>query len=144
MSESQFPVRSGTTTPPDPERRAAGQACGNAPRAGDLEGLSPLMRQLYVKAAQVAPQETSVLITGETGVGKERLARWLHAHSPRRARAFVAVNCAAFPDTLLDTHLFGHARGAFTGAVQESAGLFEVPAGGTLFLDEIGDVSPAM
>src|SRR5438552_5227987 len=100
MSESQSPVRSCTTTPPDPDGRPAGRTGGNPSHAGDLEGLSPLMRQLYVKAAQVAPQETSVLITGETGVGKERLARWLHAHSPRRARAFVAVNCAAFPDTL--------------------------------------------
>jgi two-component system response regulator HydG len=121
-----------------------GEAASDAPRAGGLEGLSPLMRQVYAKAAHVAPQDTSILITGETGVGKERLAQWLHAHSQRASRAFVPVNCAAFPDTLLDTHLFGYARGAFTGAVHESAGLFEVAGGGTLFLDEIGDVSPAM
>jgi transcriptional regulator with PAS, ATPase and Fis domain len=102
------------------------------------------MRRLFEKAGRVAPRETTVLITGETGVGKERMARWLHAHSRRAGRRFVPVNCGAFPDTLLDTHLFGHVRGAFTGAVQESAGIFEAAAGGTLFLDEIGDVSSAM
>jgi transcriptional regulator with PAS, ATPase and Fis domain len=102
------------------------------------------MRRVYEKAGRVALQDTTLLITGDTGVGKERLARWVHAHSRRRDRRFVAVNCAAFPEALLDTHLFGHTRGAFTGAVQDAAGIFEAAAAGTLFLDEIGDVSSAM
>jgi two-component system response regulator HydG len=102
------------------------------------------MREVLAKAARVAPQDTSVVITGETGVGKDWLAHWIHEHSRRVGREFVPVNCAAFPDTLLDTHLFGHARGAFTGAVEDARGIFEVAAGGTLFLDEVGEVSPAM
>ena len=113
-------------------------------RTGQLVAQSPAMRTLFAKAGRVARSESTILITGETGVGKERLACWLHEHSPRAARTFMPVNCATFPDTLLDTHLFGHVRGAFTGAVQESAGLFEAASGGTLFLDEIGEVSAAV
>jgi DNA-binding NtrC family response regulator len=105
---------------------------------------SAAMRQLFEKAARVAPRDTTVLITGETGVGKERLARWIHAHSRRARQAFLAVSCGALSDTLLDTHLFGHTRGAFTGATADSPGLFEAASGGTLFLDEVGEVSPAM
>jgi DNA-binding NtrC family response regulator len=104
---------------------------------------SPAMRRLFEKAGRVASRDTTVVISGETGVGKERLARWLHAHSRRATGRFVPVNCGAFPESLLDTHLFGHVRGAFTGAVQDAAGIFEVAAGGTLFLDEIGEVSSA-
>jgi two-component system, NtrC family, response regulator HydG len=110
----------------------------------DGQRQSPVMRRLFERAGRVAPREATVVITGETGVGKERLARWLHAHSRRADRPFVPVNCGAFPDSLLDTHLFGHVRGAFTGAVRASAGIFEAAEGGTLFLDEIGEVSPAM
>jgi two-component system, NtrC family, response regulator HydG len=102
------------------------------------------MAQLLARAARVAPLDSTVLITGERGVGKERLARYLHEHSTRRAGAFVAVNCAAFADSLLDSELFGHARGAFTGAVHDRAGVFEAAHGGTLFLDEIGDMPPAV
>jgi len=102
------------------------------------------MRQLMTLAARVAPLDSTVLITGESGVGKERLARWLHQASPRAQRSFVAVNCGALADTLLESELFGHARGAFTGAVRDRCGVFEASSGGTLFLDEIGDVSPAM
>jgi transcriptional regulator with PAS, ATPase and Fis domain len=104
----------------------------------------PAMRQLFEKAKRVATRDTTVLITGETGVGKERLARWIHGQSHRARRAFVAVNCGALPDTLLDTHLFGHVKGSFTGAIGDSAGLFEAASGGTLFLDEVGDVSSTM
>src|SRR2546427_6228023 len=105
---------------------------------------SPAMRRLMTMAARVAPLDSTVLITGESGVGKERLARWLHDASHRAGRRFVAVNCGAFADALLESELFGHVRGAFTGAVHDRLGVFETAEGGTLFLDEIGDVSPAM
>jgi transcriptional regulator with PAS, ATPase and Fis domain len=107
-------------------------------------GESPLMRQLWAVAARVAAVDSTVLITGESGVGKERLARALHNQSPRAQRPFVAVNCGACADTLLESELFGHARGAFTGAVQDRLGVFEAAQGGTLLLDEVGDISPAM
>jgi two-component system response regulator HydG len=109
-----------------------------------ISGLSPQMRQVMALAEKVAPLDLTVLITGESGVGKERLARWLHSASRRTRGPFVAVNCGAFADTLLESELFGHVRGAFTGAVQERLGVFEAAQGGTLFLDEIGEISPAM
>jgi transcriptional regulator with PAS, ATPase and Fis domain len=102
------------------------------------------MRQVMTIAERVAPLDSTVLITGESGVGKERLARWLHQASRRARHPFIAINCGALADTLLDSELFGHARGAFTGAVHDRPGVFEAAQGGTLFLDEIGDVTPAM
>lgn len=105
---------------------------------------SPAMSRVMALAARVAPLDSTVLITGESGVGKERLARWLHQASPRVHGPFVAVNCGAFADTLLESELFGHTRGAFTGAVHDRLGVFEAAKGGTLLLDEIGEVSPAM
>ena len=119
---------------------------GEAEVSGEktISGLSPPMRQVMALAEKVAPLDSTVLITGESGVGKERLARWLHGASRRTGGPFVAVNCGAFADTLLESDLFGHIRGAFTGAVQERLGVFEAAHGGTLFLDEIGEVSPAM
>ena len=107
-------------------------------------GESPLMRQLWTVAARVAAVDSTVLITGESGVGKERLARVLHDQSPRARGPFVAVNCGACADTLLESELFGHVRGAFTGAIQDRLGVFEAAQGGTLFLDEVGDISPPM
>ena len=107
-------------------------------------GRSPLFREALTRAAQVARTETTVLITGESGTGKELVARAIHYASPRADGPFVAVNCAALPDTLLESELFGHERGAFTGADRQKPGRFELAAHGTLFLDEIGDLSAAV
>jgi Nif-specific regulatory protein len=107
-------------------------------------GRSPVLREALARAAQVAPTETTVLVTGESGTGKELVARAIHHASARADGPFVAVNCAALPDTLLESELFGHERGAFTGADRQKPGRFELAAGGTLFLDEIGDLSAAV
>jgi Nif-specific regulatory protein len=104
-------------------------------------GNSSAMRGLYTQIAQVAPLDTLVLIRGETGTGKELVARTVHEKSARRNRKFVAVNCAAIPESLLESELFGHTKGAFTGAAAARNGFFEEAEGGTLFLDEIGDMS---
>ncbi len=94
-------------------------------------------------ARRAAASEATVLLTGESGTGKERVARHVHARSARRRGPFVAVDCGALPEGVLESELFGHARGAFTGAVGARKGLFEAAAGGTIFLDEIGETSPA-
>ena len=106
-----------------------------------LLGQSPALRQLQKDIALVAPSELNVLISGETGVGKELVAQAVHAQSRRAGRPLVSVNCAALPETLVESELFGHVRGAFTGAVGERQGQFERADGGTLFLDEIGELS---
>jgi transcriptional regulator with PAS, ATPase and Fis domain len=102
------------------------------------------MRELVDLARRVAKVDSTTLITGESGSGKERIARLVHEESTRRAGPFIAVNCGAITETLLEAELFGHARGAFTGAMQDRPGLFEAANGGTLLLDEVGEVSPAM
>jgi DNA-binding NtrC family response regulator len=107
-------------------------------------GHAPVLREALARAAQVARTEATVLVTGESGTGKELVARAIHHASPRADGPFVAVNCAALPDTLLESELFGHERGAFTGADRQRPGRFELAAGGTLFLDEIGDIPPAV
>jgi DNA-binding NtrC family response regulator len=112
--------------------------------AARLVGTGPKIREVLRAIARVSPTESTVLVRGATGTGKELIARAIHEESPRRSRAFVAVNCSALSEGLLESELFGHARGAFTGAVQDRKGLFEEANGGTIFLDEIGDVSPAM
>ncbi len=106
-------------------------------------GDSPEFRNLLHMIDLVAPADSTVLITGETGSGKERVAKMLHARSPRRAKPFVVVDCAALQESLLQSELFGHERGAFTGADRAKPGLFEVAHGGTIFLDEIGEISQA-
>jgi two-component system, NtrC family, response regulator HydG len=108
---------------------------------GGAGATSSPMRQVLALAQKVAPLDSTVLITGESGVGKERLARSLHDASRRARGPFVAVNCGAFADTLIESELFGHARGAFTGAVRDQPGLFEAAHGGTLLLDEVGELS---
>ena len=123
-------------------RRALRQVDPTAP-AG-LVGSSPAMLRTIDLARRVAQVDSTVLITGESGAGKERIARFIHDESARTAGPFLAINCAAVPETLLESELFGHARGSFTGASQDRAGLFEAANGGTLLLDEIGDVPPAM
>ena len=107
----------------------------------EMVGQSPAMTALYAQIAKVAPTRTRVLITGESGTGKELVARAIHRESPLRDRAFIKVNCAAIPPELIESELFGHERGAFTGAAARKKGLFELADGGTIFLDEIGDMS---
>lgn len=110
------------------------------PMLADFLSRSPYMRRFLDLVRKIAPSEASLLVTGETGVGKERLARAIHAHSPRCDHEFVAVNCAALPDALLESELFGHEKGAFTGADSQRIGRFEQARGGTIFLDEVGEM----
>jgi two-component system response regulator PilR (NtrC family) len=105
-----------------------------------LIGTSAAMQRVYDLMAQVAATRTSVLVCGESGTGKELVARGIHEQSERREKPFVAVNCGAIPENLLESELFGHVKGAFTGAVNNKPGLFEVAHGGTLFLDEVGEL----
>ena len=107
-----------------------------------LVGRSPAMKEVYVAIGRVAPQDATVLIQGESGTGKELVARAIYQHSGRAAGPFQVVNCAAIPETLLESELFGHEKGAFTGAERTRIGKFEQASGGVFFLDEIGDMSP--
>ena len=111
---------------------------------GLLLGTSPPMREVYRLIDQAAPTSAPVLITGETGTGKELVARTIHDLSPRAKQQFVAVNCSAIPETLLESELFGHEKGAFTGAMERRAGYFELADAGTIFLDEITEMSPGL
>jgi DNA-binding NtrC family response regulator len=117
----------------------------SAPYAqGGLLGRSPVMIELYKEIARVAPTRSTVLIVGESGTGKELVATSIHQHSSRSSGPFVAINCGALTETLLEAELFGHVRGAFTGAVGDRKGLWEAAEGGSLFLDEVGETSPSM
>jgi PAS domain S-box-containing protein len=107
----------------------------------EIVGASPALKAVLARVAKVAPTESTVLITGETGTGKELIARAIHKRSKRSARAFVSVNCAAVPRDLIASELFGHEKGAFTGATQRRLGRFELAEGGTVFLDEIGELT---
>jgi DNA-binding NtrC family response regulator len=110
----------------------------------NIIGRSPEMLEVFRLVEQVAPSQASILITGESGTGKELIAQAIHQRSPRRDAPFVKVSCAALPETLLESELFGHERGAFTGALARRPGRFEIAAGGTIFLDEIGDIPMGM
>jgi PAS domain S-box-containing protein len=108
----------------------------------EIVGASPALQTVLARVSKVAKSDTTVLITGETGTGKELIARAIHKRSPRASRAFVSVNCAAIPRDLIASELFGHEKGAFTGALQRRLGRFELAEGGTIFLDEIGELNP--
>src|ERR671935_1700798 len=111
---------------------------------GAIVGSCPAMREVYKAIGRVASQDVPVLITGETGTGKELVARAIYQHGPRAKAPFLALNCAAIPEQLLESELFGHEKGAFTGADRRRIGKFEQVSGGTLFLDEVGDMPPAL
>ena len=111
---------------------------------GQLLGVSPAMQEVYRLIEMAAPTTAAVLISGETGTGKELVARTIHQRSPRGKQPFLAVNCSAIPDTLLESELFGHEKGAFTGALERRSGLFELADAGTIFLDEITEMSGAL
>ena len=122
------------------EKRSLERQLGYKGALGELVGTSPRMQEIFALTEQAAPAKSSVLITGESGTGKEMLARTLHSLSPRRNGPFVAVNCAALPDSLIESELFGHEKGSFTGAFERRAGCFELAQNGTLLLDEIAEM----
>jgi two-component system, NtrC family, response regulator HupR/HoxA len=126
------------------DRRELPTPSGRRTSYHGIFGAAAAMQELYDLLERIAPSDSTVLIQGENGTGKELVARAIHQASPRRDRRFVVTNCSAFNDNLLDSELFGHRRGAFTGAVADKPGLFEVADTGTFFLDEIGDMSPAL
>jgi two-component system response regulator HydG len=124
------------------QNRALQQRLDDLLRQGNMIGVSPAFRRMMTLVQQVADSSATVLIQGESGAGKELVARAIHDHSPRKNGPFVAVNCAALPETLLESELFGYEKGAFTGAAGRKEGRFELAHGGTLFLDEVADLSP--
>jgi transcriptional regulator with PAS, ATPase and Fis domain len=124
-----------------PDRGGVPLPGGDAAADDELVGSSPALLEAFKTVGRIGPSPATVLVTGESGTGKELVARAIHRVSPRAAGPFVAVNCAAIPEDLLESELFGHERGAFTGAVARKVGRFERAHGGTLFLDEIGDMS---
>src|SRR5215217_5473481 len=124
------------------ERRTLRRAMSKAVDRGEIIGRSDVMQEVFRLVEQVAPARSTVLITGESGTGKELIAKAIHEASPRAGRPFVTVNSSNIPTELLESELFGHTRGAFTGAVAAKKGLFEVADGGSIFLDEIGDIPP--
>ncbi|MFZ0317582.1 MAG: sigma-54 dependent transcriptional regulator [Candidatus Sulfotelmatobacter sp.] len=141
FSSSKLTISSPVLGNPNPI--APGEAVGIAPLPGMI-GRSQAMQRVYRLARLVAPRSTTVLIAGATGSGKELVARALHRLSPRAGKTFVAVNCAAIPETLLESELFGHVKGAFTGAVQAQVGRIPAAHGGTLFLDEVSELPLGM
>jgi DNA-binding NtrC family response regulator len=128
----------------DVDERATTARRSTAGSFGELVGESPEMLELFATLERIAPKELTVLLQGETGTGKEEVARAIHARSPRGAAPFVVIDATSLPESLAESLLFGHERGAFTGADQRRAGLFEAAQGGTVFLDEIGELPPAI
>src|ERR671936_234342 len=126
----------------DEERRSLRQAMSREVDRGAIVGRSDIMQEVFRAVEQVAPARSTVLITGESGTGKELIAKAIHEASPRANRSFVTVNSSNIPSELLESELFGHTRGAFTGAIAAKKGLFEVAEGGSIFLDETGDIPP--
>jgi DNA-binding NtrC family response regulator len=126
------------------ENRRLRRAVDQTTSFGDLIGVSPAMRDIFALIRKVAHGRSSVLITGESGTGKEVVARTLHYHGSRAEKPFIPINCSAIPEGLLESELFGHVKGAFTGANTSKRGLFEEANGGTLFLDEIGDMGQGL
>jgi transcriptional regulator with GAF, ATPase, and Fis domain len=145
ITRSEATHRASEPTPGSPDAIVAEVLAGRMSlQAHDMVGDSAPMRGVYECIRKVAPRDSTVLITGETGTGKELAARAVHQNSPRALRPFVAVNCAALTEPLLESELFGHEKGAFTGAYALKKGKFEVAEGGTIFLDEIGELAPAL
>jgi DNA-binding NtrC family response regulator len=126
------------------ENRTLRRAVERATSFGELVGKSPAMNEIYALIRKISSNRSNVLITGESGTGKEVVARTIHFTGARKGRPFVPINCTAMPEGLLESELFGHVRGAFTGAHASKKGLFETAQGGTLFLDEIGDMPPTL
>jgi two-component system response regulator HupR/HoxA len=126
------------------ENRVLRREAGERYKLGNLIGASPAMEATFRLLEKAGQSQATVLLVGETGTGKELAAGCIHHQSPRRARKFVAVNCAAMPESLLESELFGHVKGAFTGALRDRHGVFAEASGGTIFLDEIGEMSPTM
>ncbi len=145
IARSEASRRASEPAPGSPDAIVAEVLAGRMTlEAHDMVGDSAPMRAAYECIRKVAPRDSTVLITGETGAGKELAARAVHQNSPRASRPFVAVNCAALTESLLESELFGHEKGAFTGAFALKKGKFEVAEGGTIFLDEIGELAPAL
>ncbi len=124
------------------ERRSLRQAMSREVDRGAIVGRSDIMQEVFRVVEQVAAARSTILITGESGTGKELIAKAIHEASPRVTKPFVTVNSSNIPTELLESELFGHTRGAFTGAIAAKKGLFEVADGGSIFLDEIGDIPP--
>ena len=126
------------------ENRSLKRQLGSQGQLSSLVGRTPVMLEIYKKIAVVSDSRSTVLICGESGTGKELVARAIHYNGPRTGQRFLAVNCGAMPETLLETELFGHVRGSFTGAVSDKRGIFEEASGGTVFLDEVAEMSPGL
>jgi DNA-binding NtrC family response regulator len=144
LDELKSTVARALRQPKIARERADASSGKTSPRLGTLIGASPAIVDVYKTIARAAPTASTVLITGESGTGKELIARAIHQHSSRAGGPFIAVDCGALTETLLASELFGHVRGAFTGAVSDKKGVFEEADRGTCFLDEIGDIGPAM
>jgi Nif-specific regulatory protein len=125
------------------ENRRLRAIAGERASYGEIVGRSPAMQRVFDLLERVVQSEITVLVQGESGTGKELVAKAIHFNGPRKEKPYLSENCAALPETLLESELFGHVKGAFTGAERDRAGMFEQAHGGTLFLDEIGDTSPA-